>query len=136
MGIIAPHFAKLKKISHQKGDVYQCFRANDGGEINFGEIYFTRVNQHETKGWKKHLIMCMCLVVPVGAVRFNLINEITNEKFVFELNDDDLYGYLYVPSNIWVSFTGISNLNVVMNCASIPHDPSESISLDLNAFQM
>ncbi len=131
-----PYFIKLKKISHEKGDIYHALKSIDGTKINFGEIYFTRVNQHETKGWKKHLKMSMQLFVPVGAVKFNLINEVTGKKFIYELNDSENYGCLHVPSCIWVAFTGISELNVVMNCASIPHDPMESISADLSTFQL
>ena len=46
--------------------------------IEFGEIYFSTVNQNKIKAWKMHTKMKMNLIVPSGEIRFNFID--TNTK--------------------------------------------------------
>ena len=36
----------------------------------FGEIYFSNINSLCIKAWKKHKIMTLNLIVPIGKVRF------------------------------------------------------------------
>ena len=48
-----PFVTPLKQIFHPKGDVYHALKASDNTFVGFGEVYFTTINQGETKGWKK-----------------------------------------------------------------------------------
>lgn len=126
----------LNRIKHPKGDVYHALRANEASFFGFGEAYFTTILCGETKGWKKHLRMTMNLVVPVGNVCFYMHNEDTQETVMFELGERN-YRRLTVGPGIWVAFKGCGNdINLVLNIASIPHDPSESINVILETFSL
>lgn len=126
----------LKRICHPKGDIYHALKAQEANFTGFGEAYFTTIKSGETKGWKKHLQMTMNLVVPVGMVRFYLHDEETRNTLSFELGEHN-YQRLTVGPGMWMAFRGIGDeLNLVLNLASIPHDPEESVNLPLEAFPL
>jgi dTDP-4-dehydrorhamnose 3,5-epimerase len=87
------------------------------------------------KAWKKHLRMTMNIVVPVGNVKFvfRYINPQTSvESFRIEEIGEKNYVRLTVPPNIWFGFQGQSNSeSLVLNIASIPHEPDEVERLHL-----
>ena len=60
----------LKRIQVAGGDVLHGMKCSDPGYLDFGEAYFSLLNPHSIKGWKKHSIMIMNLTVPVGKVKF------------------------------------------------------------------
>lgn len=127
----------LKQIIHPKGDIYHGMKKSDKGFESFGEAYFSTVIKDEIKGWKKHTKMILNLVVPCGAVEFIIYddreNSLTYGEFIsIELSQKN-YQRLTVPFGVWMSFRGKgSNLNMLLNLASIEHDPSEAITKDLN----
>jgi len=122
----------LKQIANPKGDIYHALKKSDDSFTAFGEAYFTTVNFNEIKGWKKHTEMILNLIVPVGAVRFVIFNDETNEFRDITLSPNN-YQRLTVPSGVWVAFQGVSDdLNLVLNIASIEHDPSESVTCNLS----
>lgn len=126
----------LKRIEHPKGDVYHALKATDPSFVGFGEAYFTTINNGETKGWKKHQKMTMNLIVPVGNVRFHLRNELTRESASFELGEGN-YQRLTVAPGVWMAFSACGEgLNLILNVASIPHDPEEAINVALESFQL
>lgn len=125
----------LKRISHQKGDIYHALRTSDNGYTSFGEAYFTTIVGGETKGWKKHLRMTMNLVVPVGLVRFYFRHD--NGKTDNIILGETNYQRLTVSSGLWVAFSGLSNsLNLVLNVADIEHDQTESINVPLDTYAL
>lgn len=126
----------LKQISHPKGDIYHALKVQEASFAGFGEAYFTTIKSGETKGWKKHHHMTMNLVVPVGTVRFHLHDDETQSTSCFELGESN-YQRLTVGPGMWMAFSGIGDdLNLVLNLASIPHDPDECVNLPLEAFPL
>ena len=77
--------------------------------------------------------MLMNLFVPNGEVTFFLHDETKKitESHNIGINN---YGRLTVPPEIWVAFRGESENNLILNIASIEHDPNESENADLSSF--
>ena len=126
----------LKQIFHPKGDVFHALKQSSPGYAGFGEAYFTTVHCDEVKGWKKHTKMQMNLVVPVGKVRFYLHDESSGETTHYELGVGN-YARLTVPAGYWMAFAGLEqNLNLVLNLASIEHDPAEAINVPLDTYPL
>ena len=121
----------LRKIEHSKGDIFHAMKATDKGFSGFGEAYFSTVNKSDVKGWKKHTKMTLNLVVVTGEVEFVVHNGI--DFFNVKLSKGN-YQRLTVEPGLWVAFRGLSNENILLNLASIEHDPNESENVHLNAF--
>ncbi|PLY10494.1 MAG: dTDP-4-dehydrorhamnose 3,5-epimerase [Arcobacter sp.] len=120
----------LKQISHAKGDIYHAMKKSDKGYEGFGEAYFSCINKNEIKGWKKHTKMILNLIVPVGEVEFVVFDEDIEEFFSIKLSQNN-YNRLTVKPKAWVAFRGIGEHNILLNLASIEHDPNESQSMEL-----
>ena len=116
----------LKQIHHSKGDIYHAMKKTDSGYDGFGEAYFSTVNKDDVKGWKKHTKMTLNLVVPVGAIEFVIYNEDSKYFFSVALSQEN-YQRLTVKPGLWMSFRGLNDNNMLLNLASIEHDPSETI---------
>lgn len=117
-----------KVIPHPKGNVLHGMKRTDPGFVAFGEAYFSTVSPDEIKGWKKHLRMSMNLLVPVGLIRFHLETDQGREIEHVVLGEQN-YRRLFVPPGVWVAFEGIGeSMNLLMNLASIEHDPTESVA--------
>jgi len=86
------------------------------------------VSHGEVKGWKKHLLMSMNLLVPVGKVRFHFETGADSSPETILIGEDN-YLRLFVPPGIWMAFEGIGpGTNLLLNIASIEHDPKESLT--------
>lgn len=130
-----PFFSALKKIHHPKGDVLHALKKDDPCFFGFGEAYFTTIFLGDTKGWKLHRKMYMNLIVPIGNVRFYIYDQSQEVSYKFDIGEDN-YGRLTIPAGLWVAFSGLTEgLNLILNIASIEHDPAESINLPLNCFE-
>ena len=121
----------LKIISLEQGDVLHAAKISDEGLDGFGEAYFSKIKKGEIKAWKRHKKMILNIVVPVGEIRFVLYDDRIESqscgaKFIVDLSLGN-YQRLTVPPGVWMGFKGIEdNLNLLLNIASIPHDPAES----------
>ena len=118
----------LRKIETAGGDVLHAMKQSDAGYAGFGEAYFSWVSAGAIKAWKRHTQMTMNVVVPVGQVRFvfRCINAAGAEDFRIEEIGVDRYVRITVPPGIWFGFQGLgAQPNLVLNLASIPHDPNE-----------
>ena len=125
---------KLKKISHEKGDILHGLKASDDSYEGFGEAYFTSIHRDEVKGWKKHLSMTLNLIVPVGEVSFYVYDDNTEETHEYRIGAGEYYR-LTVQPGLWVAFQGRGDsLNPILNVGSIEHDPLESINTPLETF--
>jgi dTDP-4-dehydrorhamnose 3,5-epimerase len=124
----------LKIIDGPSGQVMHALKNFDPGFVGFGEAYFSTVGLGQFKGWKKHLEMQLNVVVPFGCIRFILFDgrpASQTYKLIqeFELGPHN-YQRLTVPPGIWMGFEGLSpGTNMLLNLASIPHNPSEAESL-------
>jgi len=124
----------LKRIEHPKGDIYHAMKKSDDGFSGFGEAYFTTISAGEVKGWKKHTEMIMNLIVPVGGVTFYIHDDNTGKTENITLQPEH-YCRLTIKPGLWVAFKGLDNmLNLVLNIASLEHDPIEAVNMPLETF--
>lgn len=132
-----PFLTPLKRIATAKGDVMHGLKASDPGYAGFGEAYFSLVNAGETKGWKRHFRMTLNLVCAAGRIRVVVREETGDVVLDTQLSPDaaELYNRLTVPPGYFVAFTGIgSGASMLLNVASIPHDPDEAETRPLDHF--
>ena len=121
----------LKKIYNQEGDIFHAMKKNDDGFDGFGEAYFSTINKGSVKGWKKHTKMTLNIIVPVGTIKFAVFNEINGEFFSAVLSKEN-YQRLTVKSGYWLAFKGVDENNILLNLASLEHDPEEAINIEFN----
>ncbi len=115
----------LARIPTTGGDVLHAMRQHDAGFAGFGEAYFSWISEGAVKAWKRHQQMTMNVVVPAGQVRFVFWLEGLDEFRVEEVGVDR-YVRLTVPPGIWFGFQGLRGpQSLVLNMASLPHDPNE-----------
>jgi dTDP-4-dehydrorhamnose 3,5-epimerase len=118
----------LSRISTTGGDVLHAMKQGDAGYGGFGEAYFSWVSTGAVKAWKRHMRMTMNVVVPVGQVRFvfRSVNAAGGDEFRVEEIGVDRYARITVPPGIWFGFQGLgAPQSLVLNIASIAHDPNE-----------
>jgi dTDP-4-dehydrorhamnose 3,5-epimerase len=126
----------LRIIPGSSGDVMHALKQHENSFHGFGEAYFSIVQHQAVKGWKKHHRMILNLIVPSGAIRFVLYDDRPESKDFktireFVLSKEN-YQRLTVPAGVWMAFQGVSDqLNMLLNIASIPHDPTEAETLPL-----
>ena len=124
--ISKPILTELKRIKVEGGDVLHGLKKSDSTYINFGEAYFSFVNEDCIKAWKKHNKMTLNLIVPIGKIRFALLTDHVNGVFLTEEIGENRYFRLTIPPGIWFGFKGIgAGSNLLMNIADIEHDPDE-----------
>jgi dTDP-4-dehydrorhamnose 3,5-epimerase len=122
---------QLKKIKNSNGDVWHALKSSESNYVGFGEAYFSWVMPGSIKGWKRHNEMTMNIVVPLGNVRFVFFTD-SKKEFQVEEIGEIRYVRLTIPPGIWFGFKGISSTpSIVMNIASIEHDPLEVDRLNL-----
>jgi len=121
----------LKQIHHPKGDVYHGMKKSDIGFSGFGEAYFSTIHKLDIKGWKKHKEMVLNLVVVFGAIEFVVYNEINKEFFSVTLSHNN-YQRLTILPEMWLAFRGVEENNMLLNLASLEHNPDEAINIELN----
>ena len=124
----------LRIISGDTGDVMHALKQQEASFCGFGEAYFSTVKNKAVKGWKKHRKMILNLIVPLGAIRFVLYDGRAGSKTFQTIQEFVLsrenYQRLTVPPGIWMAFQGLSDdVNMLLNIASIPHDPAEAENL-------
>ena len=121
----------LKQIYHPQGDIFHVLKNSDDSFHNFGEAYFSSVNQGEIKGWKKHTKMILNIVVAIGEIEFVIYDEklLIFHRVVLSQNK---YQRLTLNPNLWLAFRGVGSHNMLLNIASIEHDPEESLNCRLD----
>jgi len=130
----------LKIIDTLGGDVLHGLKRSDPGFSGFGEAYFSTVEKGAIKAWKRHREMILNLVVPVGAVRFVLFDDRQGSSSIGKYQEVTLsrsnYQRLTVPAMLWMGFQGVSDgPNILLNVASIPHQPEEAERLELEQIE-
>ncbi|MBF0219770.1 MAG: dTDP-4-dehydrorhamnose 3,5-epimerase [Gammaproteobacteria bacterium] len=123
-------FTPQKIIPVPGGDVYRAVRLGDVGFTGFGEAYFSTFVPGAVKAWKRHRVMTLNLVVPVGSVlivmvdtRLGSVSEGGMEVRTLAHSD---YGRLTVPPGIWFGMKGLGLApSIILNVADIVHDPDE-----------
>lgn len=133
MGLIeGVALAPLRQIADERGAVLHVLRSDSGGFTTFGECYCSEIYPGAIKAWKRHRVQTQNLAVVSGRVRFVIFDprpdSATYRKLeVIELGRPDDYQRLSIPPGVWYGFACTSDIAaLVVNCADIPHDPTES----------
>jgi dTDP-4-dehydrorhamnose 3,5-epimerase len=112
-------------------------KQSDEGFAGFGEAYFSTIREGHVKGWKRHHRMTLNFVVPSGQVRVCVRDEPsgTHDYFLLGPNAPSGYARLTIVPGLWVAFGGVAQGDsLLLNIASIEHDPTESDTLPFEAF--
>ncbi len=120
----------LKQILDERGKIMHMLRRDSEVFQGFGEIYFSCVYPGAIKGWHLHKKMILNYAVPMGHIKFVLYDDREGSSTRGEVQEifmgPDHYCLVTVPPMIWNGFKGIgSEMAMVANCASIPHEPEE-----------
>ena len=129
------HFTKLKIYDTQKGPVYKGIQNGEVGLEQYGESYFSFINQDQIKGWKCHKIMTCNLICITGEVKIVLckINDknfhiIDSVEFILSREN---YSRLTIPPGVWFGIKGRRKENIVLNVSDKVHDDDEVKSLNI-----
>jgi dTDP-4-dehydrorhamnose 3,5-epimerase len=129
----------LREIRDERGAVLHMLRADAADFAGFGECYFSEIAPGAVKAWKRHHRQTQNIAVPIGRVRFVIYDDraasVTRGAIdVFDLGRPDAYVRLRIPPLLIYGFACTSAQPALMvNCATIPHDPAESDTLKLDA---
>ncbi|PKD16266.1 hypothetical protein APR41_10720 [Salegentibacter salinarum] len=134
------YLTSLKIIENPKGNILHGLKNTEEVFSQFGEAYFSKIKKGEIKGWKKHSKMKLNIIVPLGAIKFYLIDHkkgssTYNMNMKVELSLLN-YSRLTVPPGCWIAFEGMEEDNMLLNIASITHDPSEAETRDFSYFSI
>lgn len=114
----------------EAGAVLRGLRRSDEDFTDFGEVYFSVIDEARINAWKMHSKMTMSLLVPVGKVLFWLIDDRKHSATFQEKQKVILsrssYSRLIVPPGIWFGFRGLAmGESAVCNISDREHDPQE-----------
>ncbi len=121
----------LRQIRDERGKVMHMLRRDDSVFLNFGEIYFSCVNPHSIKAWKRHKQMTLNCAVIHGEVKYVMFDDRLESPTYGCIQEvilsPDNYCLLTVPPLIWTGSQGLSNeTSILANCATMPHFDEES----------
>ncbi|MFT7474886.1 MAG: dTDP-4-dehydrorhamnose 3,5-epimerase [Verrucomicrobiales bacterium] len=141
------HFTALRRIETSGGEVMKALHADEPDFNGLGEAYFSRVNPDCVRAWKRHNEMTVNVVVPVGHVRFVVVQidssdsanadaeALSNASFdEYNLGPEHSYGRLTVEPGTWFGFKGGIDGGLVLNLSDIVHRPDEADGKDLDDF--
>ena len=125
----------LRQILDERGKVMHMLRNDDAHFQSFGEIYFSCVYPGAIKAWHLHKEMTLNYAVPYGRIKFVLYDNREGSRTQGEIQEIflgvDNYILVSIPPLIWNGFKGLgTEMAIVANCATIPHDPQEILRLD------
>lgn len=120
----------LKQIPDERGKIMHMLRSDAKEFPGFGEIYFSCVYPGAIKGWHIHKKMFLNYAVPIGNIKFVLYDDRPKSSTRGNIQEiflgPDNYCLVTVPPMVWNGFKGIgTEMAIVANCSSIPHDPEE-----------
>ena len=123
----------LKKIYHPKGEILKAITKSDTVFSEFGEAYFSVINQGDIKGWKKHTKNSSLLKTIFGEVQFTFYYKDNFYHINIKQTDNII---IQIPPNVWFSFKGISKKNLLCNFMNKAHSDKEVENIDLNEFNI
>jgi dTDP-4-dehydrorhamnose 3,5-epimerase len=129
--VVAPR----RIIPDDRGKVMHVLKATDPEFEKFGEVYFSTVYPGVVKGWHLHREMVINYAVPVGMIKIVLFDSREGSATKGELQEiylgEDNHALVKVPVGVWNGFKGLGvKPALVVNCATIPHDPKEIERMD------
>lgn len=125
----------LKQILDERGKVMHMLREDSHLFERFGEIYFSCTYPGAVKAWHMHKKMTLNYAVISGVLKVVLFDDRTDSPTFGKLQEIFLspenYFLVTVPPLVWNGFKGVgSNMAIVANCSTLPHDPDEIIRKD------
>ena len=125
----------LHQITDARGKVMHMLRCDSPLFEQFGEVYFSIVNHGFIKAWKLHKRMTLNFAVPIGNIKLVLYDARSNSPTKDQIQElfigEDNYCLVKIPPMIWTGFQGLNApKSIIVNCATLPHDPEEYISSD------
>lgn len=128
----------LKCISTDKGDILRAMKKSDDGYNDFGEAYFSCILPGSVKGWKRHKMMTLNFIVPVGSIKVVIFKsdqsgalDQSSGSLEYILSREN-YSRLTIPPDLWVGFMGLGNTeSMLLNIASHEHNPLEADNIDI-----
>lgn len=125
----------LRQILDERGKIMHMLRSDSDVFQDFGEIYFSCVYPGAIKGWHIHKEMTLNYAVPHGKIKLVLFDDRPESETKGELQEifigPDNYCLVTIPPLVWNGFKGIgTEMAIVANCSSIPHDPQEIDRMD------
>lgn len=125
----------LRQIPDERGKVMHMLRSDSNLFENFGEVYFSVVYPGAIKAWKLHREMTLNLAVPVGSIKLVLYDDRRDSTSKGKIQEmiigEENYCLVKIPPMIWNGFQGIARtISLIVNCATLPHDPDEVQRLD------
>src|SRR5262249_27595191 len=120
----------LRQIVDDRGKVMHMLREDAPHFQRFGEIYFSAVHPGAVKAWHVHKKMVLNYAVPVGKIKLVLFDDRPGSSTFGRIQEmflgPDNYNLVVIPPLVWNGFKGVgTDMALVANCASIPHDPQE-----------
>ena len=128
----------LDIIETPGGNVMHAMKNDSPSYFGFGEAYFSEIEKNTVKAWKRHREMTLNLIVPLGKIKFVLFDDRkgSNNRFQEVIISKENYCRLTVPPMIWVGFKGLSSFkSILLNIASIPHNPKEVDKKEIDKIQ-
>ncbi len=130
--------SSLNRILNPKGDILRGMKSSDSSYAGFGEVYFSMIHFGVIKGWKRHRLATLNIVVPCGAIRFIVYDDrsdsLTQGKFLDITAYSENYIRLTICPGLWMAFMGVGEgVNLLMNVSNMEHDPGESDNCELDA---
>jgi dTDP-4-dehydrorhamnose 3,5-epimerase len=118
----------LRRIPDERGTIFHMLRSTDPHFREFGEIYFTSIYREVVKGWHRHRQMTLNYACIWGRVKLVLYDDRpgspTRTALVERFLGPDDYSLVVIPPGIWTGMKGMSEVSLVANCATHPHDPA------------
>jgi dTDP-4-dehydrorhamnose 3,5-epimerase len=132
--IAGVQIVRLSRIPDERGTIFHMLRRDDPHFLEFGEIYFTSIYRDVVKGWHRHRLMTLNYCCIWGRIKLVIYDDRDDsptrghlqERF---LGPDD-YSLVVIPPGIWTGFKGMTDVAILANCATVPHDPSLTERLD------
>lgn len=122
----------LRRIPDERGFIMHMLRADDPLFEKFGEIYFSTVYPGVIKGWHLHREMTLNYAVLMGMVKLVLYDDRESSPTKGEVQElyigQENYQLVKIPPYVWNGIKGVgTQMAVVANCATLPHDPAEIV---------
>ena len=125
----------LKQIIDERGKIMHLMKSTDKHFVGFGEIYFSTCWPGTVKAWHIHKSMIVNNAVISGRAKLVIYDCREGSSTYGELEEiflgEDNYKLVQIPPGVANGYKSYgSNLTILANCASIPHDPNEMIKID------
>jgi dTDP-4-dehydrorhamnose 3,5-epimerase len=134
VGIEGVRIIPLRRIPDERGTIFHMLRRTDPHFIDFGEIYFTSIYGDVVKGWHRHAAMTLNYACIWGRIKLVLFDGRDGSPTAGRLTEHflgpDDYSLAVIPPMVWTGFKGMTDVAIVANCATHPHDPSRTERLD------